>query len=77
MTNYIDEKNRIDSIGEEWFKYNQWMRDPVLNECYGRVHFQLNKENYIRYSKEYYSEVEKRVHMIHPEIMKKYYSHNN
>jgi hypothetical protein len=53
------------------------MKDLILNECYGRVHFHLNKENYIRYSKEYYREVEKRVYMIHPEIMKKYYSHNN
>jgi len=42
MTNYIDEKNRIDSIGEEWFKYNQWMKDPILNECYGRVHFKYS-----------------------------------
>ena len=73
----LDEQKRLEIIGGEWFKYNQWMRDPVLNECYGRVHFQLNKEYYVRYSKEYYKEVEKRVYEMRPELMKKYYSHNN
>ena len=37
----------------------------------------LNKEYYVRYSKEYYKEVEKRVYEMRPELMKKYYSHNN
>jgi hypothetical protein len=53
------------------------MRDPVLSECWARVHWQLNKEYYVRYSKEYYKEVEKRVYEMRPELMKKYYSHNN
>ena len=75
--NDLDEKKRIEIIGEEWFKYNQWMRDPVLSECWARVHWQLNKEYYVRYSKEYYKEVEKRVYEMRPELMKKYYSHNN
>ena len=77
MLNDMDEDKRMDIIGNEWFKYNQWMRDPVLNECCARVHWQLNKEHYIRYSKEYYKEIEKRVYMMRPDIMKKYYSHNN
>lgn len=75
--NELDEKKRLEIIGEEWFKYNQWMRDPILSECWARVHWQLNKECYLRYSKEYYREVEKRVYMMKPELMKKYYSHNN
>jgi hypothetical protein len=73
----LDEQKRLEIIGEEWFKYNQWMRDPTLSECWARVHWQLNKECYVRYSKEYYKEVEKRVYMMRPELMKKYYSHNN
>ena len=75
--NDLDEKKRIEIIGEEWFKYNQWMRDPVLSECWAKVHWQLNKEYILRYSKEYYREVEKRVYIMRPELMKKYYSHNN
>ena len=75
--NELDEEKRMEIIGGEWFKYNQWMRDPVLSECWARVHWQLNKECYLRYSKEYYREVEKRVYMMRPELMKKYYSHNN
>ena len=70
--------NKVHKIkGEEWFKYNQWMRDPVLSECWAKVHWQLNKEYILRYSKEYYREVEKRVYIMRPELMKKYYSHNN
>ena len=75
--NELDEKKRLEIIGGQWFKYNQWMRDPVLSECWARVHWQLNKECYLRYSKEYYREVEKRVYMMKPELMKKYYSYNN
>jgi len=77
ILNDLDEDKRRNIIGNEWFKYNQWMRDPVLNECWARVHWQLNKEYILRYSKEYYREVEKRVYMMRPELMKKYYSHNN
>ena len=73
----MDEEKRKELIGEQWFKYNQWMRDPALSECWARVHWQLNKECYIRYSREYYREVEKRVYMMRPDLMKKYYSHNN
>ena len=73
----MDEDKRRELIGEEWFKYNQWMRDPTLSECWARVHWQLNKEFYVRYSREYYREVEKRVYMMRPDIMKKYHSHNN
>ena len=75
--NELDEQKRLEIIGGEWFKYNQWMRNPTLSECWARVHWQLNKECYLRYSKEYYREVEKRVYMMRPELMKKYYSHNN
>ena len=75
--NELDEQKRMEIIGGEWFKYNQWMRDPTLNECWARVHWQLNSEYYIRYSREYYREVEKRVYMMRPDLMKKYYSHNN
>jgi hypothetical protein len=75
--NELDEQKRLEIIGGEWFKYNQWMRNPVLSECWARVHWQLNKECYLRYSKAYYREVEKRVYMMRPELMKKYYSHNN
>ena len=75
--NELDEQKRMEIIGGEWFKYNQWMRDPTLNECWARVHWQLNSEYYIRYSKEYYREVEKRVYMMRPDLMKKYHSHNN
>ena len=75
--NELDEEKRMEIIGGEWFKYNQWMRDPTLNECWARVHWQLNSEYYIRYSREYYREVEKRVYMMRPDLMKKYYSHNN
>ena len=75
--NELEEQKRLEIIGGEWFKYNQWMRDPTLSECWARVHWQLNKECYLRYSKEYYREVEKRVYMMQPELMKKYYSHNN
>ena len=75
--NELDEQKRMEIIGGEWFKHNQWMRDPTLNECWARVHWQLNKECYIRYSREYYREVEKRVYMMRPDLMKKYYSHNN
>jgi hypothetical protein len=77
MLNDMDEDKRREIIGNEWFKYNQWMRDPVLNECSARVHFQLNREHCIRYSREYFREIEKRVYNEFPEIMKKYYSHNN
>ena len=75
--NELDEQKRLEIIGGEWFKHNQWMRDPTLNECWARVHWQLNSEYYIRYSKEYYREVEKRVYMMCPALMKKYHSHNN
>jgi hypothetical protein len=75
--NELDEQKRMEIIGGEWFKHNQWMRDPNLNECWARVHWQLNKECYIRYSREYYREVEKRVYMMRPDLMKKYHSHNN
>ena len=75
--NELDEEKRKEIIGGEWFKYNQWIRDPVLNECWARVHWQLNKEYILRYSKVYYREVEKRVYMMRPDLMKKYYSHNN
>jgi hypothetical protein len=75
--NELEEQKRLEIIGGEWFKYNQWMRNPVLSECWARVHWQLNKECYLRYSKAYYREVEKRVYMMRPELMKKYYSHNN
>ena len=75
--NELDEQKRLEIIGGEWFKYNQWMRNPVLSECWARVHWQLNKECYLRYSKAYYREVEKRVYMMRPELMKKYYSCNN
>ena len=75
--NELDEQKRMEIIGGEWFKHNQWMRDPILNECWARVHWQLNSEYYIRYSKEYYREVEKRVYMMRPDLMKKYHSHNN
>ena len=75
--NELDEQKRMEIIGGEWFKHNQWMRDPTLNECWARVHWQLNSEYYIRYSKEYYREVEKRVYMMRPDLMKKYHSHNN
>ena len=75
--NELDEQKRMEIIGGEWFKHNQWMKDPYLNECWARVHWQLNSEYYIRYSKEYYREVEKRVYMMCPALMKKYHSHNN
>jgi hypothetical protein len=75
--NELNEEKRKEIIGGQWFKYNQWMRDPALSECWARVHWQLNKECYLRYSKEYYREIEKRVYMMRPELMKKYYSHNN
>ena len=75
--NELEEKKRLEIIGGEWFKYNQWMRNPTLSECWARVHWQLNKECYVRYSREYYKEVEKRVYMMRPDLMKKYYSHNN
>jgi len=75
--NELEEQKRLEIIGGQWFKYNQWMRDPALSECWARVHWQLNKECYLRYSKEYYREVEKRVYIMRPELMKKYYSHNN
>jgi len=75
--NELEEQQRLEIIGGEWFKYNQWMRNPALSECWARVHWQLNKECYLRYSKEYYREVEKRVYIMRPELMKKYYSHNN
>jgi hypothetical protein len=75
--NELDEQKRLEIIGGEWFKYNQWMRNPTLSECWARVHWQLNKECYVRYSREYYKEVEKRVYEMRPELMKKYYSHNN
>ena len=75
--NELDEQKRLEIIGGEWFKYNQWMRNPTLSECWARVHWQLNKECYVRYSREYYKEVEKRVYMMRPDLMKKYYSHNN
>ena len=75
--NELDEQKRLEIIGGEWFKHNQWMKDPYLNECWARVHWQLNSEYYIRYSKEYYREVEKRVYMMCPALMKKYHSHNN
>ena len=77
MLNDLEEDKRRDIIGGEWFKYNQWMKDPTLSECWARVHWQLNKEYYVRYSREYYKEVEKRVYMMRPDLMKKYYSHNN
>ena len=32
--NELDEQKRLEIIGKEWFKYNQWMRDPVLSECW-------------------------------------------
>ncbi len=75
--NELDEQKRLEIIGGEWFKHNQWMKDPYLNECWARVHWQLNSEYFIRYSKEYYREVEKRVYMMCPALMKKYHSHNN
>ena len=75
--NELDEQKRMEIIGGEWFKHNQSMKDPTLNECWARVHWQLNSEYYIRYSKEYYREVEKRVYMMRPDLMKKYHSHNN
>ena len=75
--NELDEQKRLEIIGGEWFKHNQWMRNPTLSECWARVHWQLNKECYVRYSREYYKEVEKRVYMMRPDLMKKYYSHNN
>ncbi len=75
--NELDEQKRMEIIGGEWFKHNQWMKDPYLNECWARVHWQLNSEYFIRYSKEYYREVEKRVYMMCPALMKKYHSHNN
>ena len=75
--NELDEEKRKEIIGGEWFKYNQWMRDPVLNECWARVDCQLYKEYILRYSKVYFREVEKRVYIMKPELMKKYYSHNN
>jgi hypothetical protein len=75
--NELEEQKRLEIIGGEWFKYNQWMRNPTLSECWARVHWQLNKECYLRYSKAYYREVEKRVYMMRPDLMKKYYSHNN
>ena len=75
--NELDEQKRLEIIGGEWFKYNQWLRNPTLSECWARVHWQLNKECYVRYSREYYKEVEKRVYMMRPDLMKKYYSHNN
>ena len=75
--NELDEQKRLEIIGGAWFKHNQWMRNPTLSECWARVHWQLNKECYVRYSREYYKEVEKRVYMMRPELMKKYYSHNN
>jgi hypothetical protein len=75
--NELDEEKRKEIIGGEWFKYNQWMKDPVLNECWARVDCQLYKEYILRYSKVYFREVEKRVYIMKPELMKKYYSHNN
>ena len=75
--NELDEQKRLEIIGGAWFKHNQWMRNPTLSECWARVHWQLNKECYVRYSREYYKEVEKRVYMMRPDLMKKYYSHNN
>jgi hypothetical protein len=75
--NELDEQKRMEIIGGEWFKHNQWVKDPTLNECWARVHWQLNSEYYIRYSKEYFREVEKRVYMMCPALMKKYHSHNN
>lgn len=75
--NELEEQQRLKIIGGEWFKYNQWMRNPTLSECWARVHWQLNKECYVRYSREYYKEVEKRVYMMRPDLIKKYYSHNN
>ena len=75
--NELDEEKRKEIIGGEWFKYNQWMRDPVLNECWATVDCQLYKEYILRYSKVYFREVEKRVYIMKPELMKKYYSHNN
>jgi hypothetical protein len=75
--NELDEQKRMEIIGGEWFKHNQWVKDPTLNECWARVHWQLNSEYYIRYSREYFREVEKRVYMMCPALMKKYHSHNN
>jgi len=75
--NELDEEKRKEIIGGEWFKYNQWMRNPILNECWARVDYQLYKEYILRYSKVYFREVEKRVYIMQPELMKKYYSCNN
>jgi len=73
----LHEDKREALIGVKWFKYNQWLKDPILSECYAKVHWQLNGENYMRYTREYYREIEKRVYMMRPDLMKKYYSHNN
>jgi len=73
----LHEDKREALIGVKWFKYNQWLKDPILSECYAKVHWQLNGENYTRYTREYYREIEKRVYMMRPDLMKKYYSHNN
>ncbi len=75
--NELNEEKRLEIIGGEWLKYNQWIKDPILSECWVRVNWQLNKECILRYSKEYYREVEKRVYMMQPKLMKKYYSNNN
>ena len=73
----LNEDKRYTLIGGTWEIYNQWLKDPVLSECYAKVHWQLNGENYIRYTREYYREIEKRVYMMRPDLMKKYHSHNN
>jgi len=73
----LNEDKRYTLIGGTWEMHNQWLKDPVLSECYAKVHWQLNRENYIRYTREYYREIEKRVYMMRPDLMKKYHSHNN
>jgi len=73
----LHEDKREALIGVKWFKYNQWLKDPILSECYAKVHWQLNGENCKRYTREYYREIEKRVYKMRPDLMKKYYSHNN
>jgi len=74
---FLNEDKRYALIGGTWERHNKWMKDPALSECYAKVHWELNRENYTRYTRKYYKEIEKRVYMMRPDLMKKYHSHNN
>ena len=35
--NELDEQKRLEIIGGEWFKYNQWIKDPLSNELLEKI----------------------------------------